>query len=79
MSDALRHELAPFGVAVVLVEPGSIKTCFDATAVGFSQQILSNPASAYRPLYQKGEQFAALQRHRRNRGGLGGSGDRGVS
>jgi short-subunit dehydrogenase len=28
MSDALRYELAPFGIQVVLIEPGMIKTGF---------------------------------------------------
>lgn len=34
VSDALRYELAPFGVAVVLVEPGPVSTAFGDTAVG---------------------------------------------
>jgi NAD(P)-dependent dehydrogenase (short-subunit alcohol dehydrogenase family) len=33
LSDALRYELAPFGVAVVLVEPGPVNTAFGDTAV----------------------------------------------
>src|SRR4051812_10855286 len=33
ISDALRYELAPFGVAVVLVEPGPVSTAFGGTAV----------------------------------------------
>jgi NAD(P)-dependent dehydrogenase (short-subunit alcohol dehydrogenase family) len=33
VSDALRYELAPFGVAVVLVEPGPVGTAFGDTAV----------------------------------------------
>ena len=32
LSDALRLELAPFGIQVVLIEPGSIKTPFAETA-----------------------------------------------
>jgi NAD(P)-dependent dehydrogenase (short-subunit alcohol dehydrogenase family) len=34
LSDALRFEVAGFGVAVVLIEPGLIKTQFGAAAVG---------------------------------------------
>jgi NADP-dependent 3-hydroxy acid dehydrogenase YdfG len=34
ISDALRFEVAGFGVAVVLIEPGLIKTEFGTTAVG---------------------------------------------
>jgi NAD(P)-dependent dehydrogenase (short-subunit alcohol dehydrogenase family) len=34
MSDALRYEVAPFGVAVVIVEPGPVSSAFGDTAVG---------------------------------------------
>ena len=34
ISDALRYEVRPFGVKVVLVEPGLIKTAFGDTATG---------------------------------------------
>jgi NAD(P)-dependent dehydrogenase (short-subunit alcohol dehydrogenase family) len=34
MSDALRMELAPFGIDVICVEPGLIRTEFGATAAG---------------------------------------------
>jgi len=34
ISDALRFEVRPFGVRVVLVEPGLIKTAFGDTATG---------------------------------------------
>lgn len=34
LTDALRYEVAPFGVAVTLVEPGLIRTGFGATASG---------------------------------------------
>jgi NAD(P)-dependent dehydrogenase (short-subunit alcohol dehydrogenase family) len=33
VSDALRYEVAPFGVAVVLLEPGPVSTAFGDTAV----------------------------------------------
>ncbi len=62
LSDALRVELAPFGIQVVLVEPGSIKTHFIATAEAHAQEIVSNPASPYQTLYQQSEQFAAGMR-----------------
>src|SRR5690606_37263073 len=32
LSDALRMEVRPFGIEVVIIEPGVIKTEFDATA-----------------------------------------------
>lgn len=62
LSDALRLELAPFGIQVVLIEPGSIKTHFTVTAEAHAQEIFSNPASPYRTLYQQSEQFAAGMR-----------------
>jgi len=34
ISDALRFEVRPFGIAVSLIEPGTIKTAFEDTAVG---------------------------------------------
>ncbi|PKQ27359.1 MAG: short-chain dehydrogenase/reductase [Actinobacteria bacterium HGW-Actinobacteria-4] len=34
LSDAVRVEVRPFGVSVVLIEPGAIKTEWDTTAVG---------------------------------------------
>ncbi|MGE5222121.1 MAG: SDR family oxidoreductase [Omnitrophica WOR_2 bacterium] len=55
LSDALRMELAPFGIQVVVVEPGSIKTQFHATVASNGQKIFSNPASPYQPLYEQYE------------------------
>ncbi len=61
LSDALRLELSPFGVQVVLVEPGAIKTNFDETSQTRTGGIIS-PNSPYRPLYQKSDEFAASMR-----------------
>jgi NAD(P)-dependent dehydrogenase (short-subunit alcohol dehydrogenase family) len=63
LSDALRLDLAPFDIQVVLVEPGAIKTHFDETAQTHAQVILSNSVSPYQPLYQLSDQFAASMRH----------------
>jgi NAD(P)-dependent dehydrogenase (short-subunit alcohol dehydrogenase family) len=55
LSDALRVELEPFGIRVVLVEPGSIQTQFHDTVEANAQEIFSNPSSPYRPLYRQYE------------------------
>ena len=52
LSDALRMELALFGIQVVLIEPGNIQSNFMATAQVNAKEILSNPDSQYRALYQ---------------------------
>jgi NADP-dependent 3-hydroxy acid dehydrogenase YdfG len=52
LSDAMRLELAPFGIQVVLIEPGNIRSHFMATAQANSQELLSNPDSTYHALYQ---------------------------
>lgn len=62
LNDALRLELAPFGVQVILVEPGAIKTHFDDTAQVHAQKIISNSNSPYQPLYQQSDQVAASMR-----------------
>ena len=63
LSDALRLELAPFGIQVILIEPGAIKTHFDANAQTHALGILSNSGSPYQPLYRLSDQFEASMRH----------------
>lgn len=62
LSDALRLELVPFGIQVVLVEPGAIKTNFDQTVLAHAQRIFSNPGSPYQALYKKHQQFSDSMR-----------------
>jgi NAD(P)-dependent dehydrogenase (short-subunit alcohol dehydrogenase family) len=62
LSDALRIELAPFGIQVVVVEPGAIKTQFDHTAQSHTRDVISNQASPYFPLYQQSDRSAASMR-----------------
>ena len=62
LSDALRLELAPFGIQVVLVEPGSIKTQFHATVEANAQEIFSNHDSPYQPLYDQCRKVTAGMR-----------------
>jgi NAD(P)-dependent dehydrogenase (short-subunit alcohol dehydrogenase family) len=64
LSNALRLEMASFGIKVVLVEPGAIKTRFDDTALAHAKAVLSNPTSPYRVLYQNFGQFTASMRQR---------------
>ncbi len=52
LSDALRLELAAFGISVVIVEPGNIRTNFMKTVQTNSEKIIANPYSPYRNLYQ---------------------------
>jgi NAD(P)-dependent dehydrogenase (short-subunit alcohol dehydrogenase family) len=64
LSDALRLELSPFGIQVVVIEPGAIQTRFDDTAQVYAKDILVNPASPYRSLYQQNEKFSTdMRRH----------------
>jgi NAD(P)-dependent dehydrogenase (short-subunit alcohol dehydrogenase family) len=58
ISDALRLELEPFNIQVVLVEPGAIKTNFDRTVHACGDAITENPASPYLPLYRKYQQVS---------------------
>jgi NAD(P)-dependent dehydrogenase (short-subunit alcohol dehydrogenase family) len=51
ISDALRNEVRPFGIQVVLVEPGLIRTRFGDTAMG-SESALPDPSSPYAALLE---------------------------
>lgn len=62
LSDALRWELAPFGIQVVIIEPGSISTSFDATAQAHTRASLADPSSPYHDLYQHSARFAGSMR-----------------
>ncbi len=53
LSDAMRLELEPFNIQVIIVEPGAVKTNFDQTVHSHGDGILSNPNSPYLPLYRE--------------------------
>lgn len=52
-TDALRVEVAPFGVRVVWVEPGPVHTAFAEVAAASSDRVLGDPHSPYRPVYER--------------------------
>jgi len=64
LSDALRLELAPFGIHVCVVEPGAIDTRFDDTAQRLPRAGSRAYRSPYRPLYETMESFAASMHSR---------------
>ena len=52
LSDALRLEMAAFGIRVVLIEPGHIETSFHDTVNATSGTIINNTNSIYCDLYK---------------------------
>jgi NAD(P)-dependent dehydrogenase (short-subunit alcohol dehydrogenase family) len=63
LSDAMRYELRPFGVDVVLIEPGVIRTNFEATAVASLDTFANTPYGAavakYDQLSRLADRFAS--------------------
>lgn len=57
LSDALRYELRPFGIDISLIEPGVIRTNFEATAVGNLDKFANTP---YAPAMAKYEELSRL-------------------
>jgi NADP-dependent 3-hydroxy acid dehydrogenase YdfG len=62
LSDAMRWELAPFGIDVVLIEPGEIKTNFLETALRGSRSLLDRRDSPYAALYARLAAVTSAQR-----------------
>ena len=58
ITDALRMELRPFGVAVVIVEPGTIRTEFAARAIKESETA-QHGATRYAAIYARQAKLAA--------------------
>ncbi len=63
LSDALRYELRPFGIDVSLIEPGVIRTNFEATAVGNLGQFDTTPyalaVAKYEQMSKTADRFAS--------------------
>jgi short-subunit dehydrogenase len=58
ISDALRNELAPFGIGVSLIEPGVIKTEFTDRAMGELSRY-DVPGSPYAPIFSRANEMRA--------------------
>jgi len=63
LSDALRYELQPFGIDVALIEPGVIRTNFEATAAVGLQSVAGGPYRAalakYEEMSRSADRFAS--------------------
>ena len=63
LSDALRYELRPLGIDVVLIEPGVIRTKFEATAAADFARFASTPyataVAKYEQLSKLADRFAS--------------------
>lgn len=58
LSDALRYELRPFGIDVSLIEPGVIRTNFEATAVGDIARFAATPYAGALAKYEEMSRLA---------------------
>lgn len=58
LSDAMRMENAPWGIDVVVIEPGPIKTTFGASATKALQRDAKDD-SPYRPIYERIPELAS--------------------
>ena len=62
LSDAFRQELKPFGVRVILIEPGLIGTCFQRTMDRLSEEITGRSLSPYRSMYDQNHSMVTKAR-----------------
>jgi short-subunit dehydrogenase len=58
LSDAMRYELLPFGIDVCLIEPGVIRTNFEATAVANLDSLKDTPYGAAMGKYEQMSKMA---------------------
>jgi short-subunit dehydrogenase len=63
LSDAMRYELRPFGIDVTMIEPGVIRTNFEATAVSNLSQLENTPfkvaVAKYEQMSKTADRFAS--------------------
>jgi NAD(P)-dependent dehydrogenase (short-subunit alcohol dehydrogenase family) len=63
LSDAMRYELRPFGIDIALIEPGIIRTNFEATAVGNLERFADTPFQValekYEQMSKSADRFAS--------------------
>jgi NAD(P)-dependent dehydrogenase (short-subunit alcohol dehydrogenase family) len=63
LSDAMRYELRPFGIDVSMIEPGIIRTNFEATAVGNLSRFADTPfkvaVEKYESMSKTADKFAS--------------------
>jgi len=63
LSDAMRYELRPFGIDVTMIEPGVIRTNFEATAVTNLQTLADGPfkvaVQKYEQMSKQADRFAS--------------------
>lgn len=57
MSDALRMETRPFGVRVILIEPGGVRTNFNAVATQNAQRFATDTTSPYHHYFEPLNRF----------------------
>jgi NAD(P)-dependent dehydrogenase (short-subunit alcohol dehydrogenase family) len=62
LTEAARQELAPFGVTVILVEPGPIATAFKAKLDALSASVRGDRGSPYYSAYELREAYMASVR-----------------
>ncbi|OHD20682.1 MAG: hypothetical protein A2Y38_15350 [Spirochaetes bacterium GWB1_59_5] len=63
LTEAARQELAPFGIKVILVEPGPIATGFKARLDELSASVRGNRGSPYYPAYELREAYMTSVRN----------------
>lgn len=57
MSDALRMELAPWNIHLILVEPGSVRTPFYTRISGYMARTIEDADSPYRARSERAQRF----------------------